>query len=213
MYYDYPLASEEIEQGDIFLDIPRVALTFSALSIVEEGRPNPVSLTWQEVVDNKKDVAAILGVASVPAIVATQSCDAQRRQQITLCEIVKLPQISAFAEYEGWALTTRVKQLIRHNKEMPGIFVLSPDEKIGFFDRMAVDFSSTIRVGREDLKDFIAKRKARLKKFACEHFREKLAHFFHRYAWNEWYVLNKDEIGKYGGYSDLKAEQLYDYQK
>ena len=88
----------------------------------------------------------------------------------------------------------RATELVHQNRKMPGIFILSPDEKIGFSGRMVVYLSSTIRVYREDLKNFIAKRKGRLKKFACEHFREKLSHFFHRYAWDEWYVLNKEEV-------------------
>ena len=102
MYYEYPPSSDEIGQGDIFLDIPRVGFSFSELAVLEEGRENPVSLTWEEIVDNKKDVAAVLGIDSVPAIVATQSCDAQRKEHITLCEIVELSGIRAFEKYETW---------------------------------------------------------------------------------------------------------------
>jgi len=213
MYYDYPPSSDEIGQGDIFLDIPRVGFSFSELAVLEEGRQNPVSLTWEEIVDTKRDVAAILGIDSVPAIVATQSCDAQRKEHITLCEIVKLPEIGTFEKCETWSQKRRAKELVRQNREMPGIFILSPDEKIGFSGRMVVDFSSTIRVYREDLKNFIAKRKGRLKKFACEHFREKLSHFFHRYAWDEWYVLDKEEVDAHPRYSTVESGRLYDHQK
>jgi len=214
MYYDYPPSSDEIEQGDIFLDIPRVAFSFSELlSIVEEGKDKPVSISWEEILDKKKDVAAILGIDSVPAIVATQSCDAQRKERITLCEIVALPEIEAFEKYERWSPQQRAKELVHQNREMPGIFILSPDEKMGFSGRMAVDFSSTIRVYREDLKNFTAKRKGRLKEFACEHFREKLSHFFHRYACDERYILNKEEVNAHPRYSKVESARLYDHQK
>lgn len=213
MYYEYPPSSDEIGQGDIFLDIPRVGFSFSELTVLEEGRQNPVSLTWEEIVDDKKDVAAVLGIDSVPAIVATQSCDAQRKEHITLCEIVKMPEIKTFENYETWSPKKRATELVHQNRKMPGIFILSPDEKIGFSGRMVVDLSSTIRVYREDLKNFIAKRKGRLKKFACEHFREKLSHFFHRYAWDEWYVLNKEEVDAHPRYSSVESGRLYDHQK
>ena len=214
MYYDYPPSSDEIKQGDIFLDIPRVAFSFSELlSIVEEGKDKPVSISWEEILDKKKNVAAILGVDSVPAIVASQSCDAQSKEHITLCEIVELTEIRAFNNYEGWMSKRRAEQLVEQNRKMPGIFILSPDEQVGFSRRMAVDFSRTIGVYREDLKNFTAKRKGRLKKFACEHFREKLSHFFHRYAWDEWYILSKEELNAHSDYSKLESARLYDHQK
>jgi len=78
---------------------------------------------------------------------------------------------------------------------------------------MVVDFTNTIGVQREALENFLANRKGRLNKIACEHFREKLSHFFHRYAWNEWYILNKEEIGSHKEYFNYKPERLYDWQK
>ena len=86
MIYDFPSSSDPIKQGDIFINIPCVAFDFSdELSVLEKGN-RPVSLTWEEIVNEKKDVAVILGIDSVPAIVATQTCDAQRKGHITLCQ-------------------------------------------------------------------------------------------------------------------------------
>lgn len=73
--------------------------------------------------------------------------------------------------------------------------------------------TSTIRVPREGLEKFKAYRSGRLNATAYEHFREKLSHFFHRYALNEWYILSKEEIAQHKRYSALPPEQLYDYQK
>lgn len=215
MFYEFPTPSEMIKQGDIFINIPYVAFSFSKeLSILDlEKGEKPTSITWEEIVDNKQDVAAILGINSVPAIVATQTCDVQRKDYITLCEIVELSKIPAFEKHETELTKTIAKKLIRHNREMPGIFYLPSDENIGFSTRMAVNFSSTIRLFREDLQKFTANRKGRLNKTGYEHFREKLSHFFHRYAWDEWYILNKEEIDTHERYSKLKVNQRYDYQK
>ena len=40
-------------------------------------------------------------------------------------------------------------------------------------------------------------RVGRLKDMANEHFREKLASFFRRYAYNAWYPLTKEEFEAY----------------
>lgn len=213
MFYDFPPSSDQIKQGDIFMNIPCVAFDFSSeFSVLEKG-DKPVILTWEEIVNDKKDVAAILGIDSVPAIVATQTCDAQSKEYITLCQIVELSEIDAFKEYEKKPTNTLVKDLIKRNREMPGIFYLPLDSNVGFSKKMAVVFANTIRVRREGLEKFVTNRKGRLNKMACEHFREKLSHFFHRYAWNEWYILNKEEIAAHKMYSTLPSEQLYNHQK
>ncbi len=108
---------------------------------------------------------------------------------------------------------SRNKALVTENRKRPGVFFLASDERIGFSKKMAVDFTNTIGVQREGLEKFLANRKGRLNKIACEHFREKLSHFFHRYAWNEWYILNKEEIASHKEYSTYSPERLYDWQK
>ena len=213
MFYEFPHSSDPIQQGDIFMNIPYVAFdSWDKLSILEEGE-KPVNLTWEEIVNDKKDVVAILGIVPVPAIVATQTCDAQRKEHITLCQIVELSEVPAFKSYSEKSIRTLVGEIVTQNRKMPGTFYLASDEDIGFSKKMAVVFADTIRVQREGLEKFLANRKGRLNKIACEHFREKLSHFFHRYAWNEWYILTKEEIAVHKEYSPYPPERLYGWQK
>ena len=213
MIYEFPPSSNPIKQGDIFMNIPRVEFEFSNNVSVLEPDNKTISISWEEIALSKKDVAAILGITSVPAIVATQHCDAQRREYLTLCEIIEITEIKAFENLEKKTLRSIAKDLVKSNRDMPGIFYLPPSKEIGFPNRMVVNFSSTIRLYRKDLEKFITNRKGRLNDAGYEHFREKLSHFFHRYAWTEWYILNKEEILAHGDYSDLKPDQLYEYQK
>lgn len=213
MIYTFPTLSDPIKQGDIFVDIPCIQFEPGKLYILEQEQDKISSISWDELVFEKKDVAAVLGVSLVPAIVASQNCDTQRKDYITLCEIIKITKVKAFENIEEKTLRNVAKDLVKHNREKPEIFYLPPEDKMGFDDRMIVNFSNTIRLYREDLEKFIENRKGRLNDVAYEHFREKLSHFFHRYAWNDWYILNKEELTKHGDYSSLKPNQLYPYQK
>jgi len=40
-------------------------------------------------------------------------------------------------------------------------------------------------------------RRGRLNDMADEHFRERIADFFRRYPYDEWYALNQDELAVY----------------
>jgi len=94
-------------------------------------------------------------------------------------------------------------------------FYLPPDPTIGFMDRMAVDFLSTLRVSRGDLENARHLRRGRLNTVADEHFRERLAEFFRRYPYNEWYAFNKQEFEAYRTGHPQEQELIvpYDYQQ
>ncbi|MFC1676017.1 hypothetical protein ACFL3G_03010 [Planctomycetota bacterium] len=214
MLYDFPPFSDDIiKQGDIFLNIPHVQFEFSdGLSVLGEDAID--NIPWKELVSKKEesDVAVVLGVTSVPAIVITQTCDAQRKEYITLCEIEELSSIGGFKS-SPQTLKSEVRNLISQNKKKPDFFYLPSDKNIGFTDRMAVNFSNTIRLLREDLESLLENRKARLNEITYDYFREKLSDFFRRYAFNEWFMLKKDEVEHYKGYSDLRPKDFYDWQK
>jgi len=218
VFYAFPLPSEEIKQGDIFMNIPCVELgPLDELLISEEGAPpdKMTNLPWHEVIHSSEEgaTAALVGIYPVPAIVITQSCDAARKDYITLCEIIELSEIKAFCDYKTKSLKNLAQDLVDHNRKMPEIFYLPPDSDVGFTDKMVAVFSNTIRVPREELERLKNNRKGRLNDVAYEHFREKLAHFFHRYAFNEWYILSKKELEAHKRYQSLDSGLRYDHQK
>ena len=71
------------------------------------------------------------------------------------------------------------------------------DAAFGLGARSAVDFRVVLPVPRLDLESMRDLRIARLNQVAREHFREALSHFFRRYAFNEWYPLNREEFNAY----------------
>ena len=63
---------------------------------------------------------------------------------------------------------------------------------------MAADFQSVLHISRAYLEQNVAAlRLARLNQIADEHFRERLAEYFRRYPYDEWYPLDKAESEEY----------------
>jgi hypothetical protein len=62
---------------------------------------------------------------------------------------------------------------------------------------MAVDFSSIYQIKREVLTQLLQKRKCKLGEIPLEHFRSKISDYFKRFAYDGWYVLDKDEFQLY----------------
>lgn len=213
MIYDFPATSEQIRQGDIFVDVPRVEFDLSGdLSVLEENMAIS-SVSWEELVREKKDVAAVLGITLVPAVVATQSCDTQRSEYITLCEIIELTDLGPFKQYSEMRTKSRVSALVKNERKMHNYFYLPPDNIIGFEVPKAILFPHTMRLARNVLEAIKENRKGRLNETAFEHFREKFSNYYRRYAFNEWYMLNKDELKEYEHFSELTSNQLYPWHK
>ena len=142
-------------------------------------------------------VKAILAVRPVKAIVISQDCDISRSQDISLCEIREFILVERKAKdtktAKGW-----VSILSQHARLNLKWFYLPPDEKVGFSSKMAVDFTVTLRVPRLELEGFRVFRKGRLNSIADEHFRERLAEFFRRYPYDEWYPdFDEAELAEY----------------
>lgn len=213
MIYDFPGIEDPIKQGDIFRGIPRVEVELSeGLSVsTETGDIN--TIPWEEIIANKEQaIAAIFGVSPVTAIVVSQTCDANRDPYVTLCEIVEISEID-----KGFATDKQpkalVKEIINKNVNKPNLFYLPPDPKMAFVAKMGVDFSKTLRVSRNDIENLKKNRCGRLKQVPYDHFREKLSYFFHRYAFSEWYPLNKDEIQYYEHIDTLKETDFFGWQR
>jgi hypothetical protein len=130
--------------------------------------------------------------------VATQDCDALRGRDITLCEIESFRAVEKKCQNtnspKGWK--NIITQHARINLKW---FYLPPDPRLGFTDKMAVDFAVTLRVPRTELEQVRHLRRGRLNPIADEHFRERIGEFFRRYPYDEWYPLDPEELRVYQG--------------
>jgi len=212
MIYEFPESNEPIRQGDIFVGIPKAEIELSqGLAIINEDQ-NIETVPWIEVATNEQPVTVVLGMQPVTAIVLTQDCDARRATDITLCEIRDFFDIE-----RGVSRETTPKKLIpkivSQSKVNLKWFYLPPDGGIGFSERMAVDLLMTLRIARDDLQSLISLRRGRLNTVAGDHFRERIAYFFRRYAYDEWYPFGKDEIEYYPNRLALDPSDLFPWQR
>ncbi len=196
LIFDRTDVAAPIRQGDLFFGLPRVELSLDSMQVIGTDS-QATSQSWKELIDAGVDeVACVVGVKRVDAIVISQDCDNVRSRDITLCEI------RPFADVEGIARDTKaskswvsvITQQARLNLKW---FYLPPDADMGMTAKLAVDFQSTLRLPRVDLESLRSLRRGRLNGVADEHFRERLSEFFRRYPYDEWYPLNKDELDAY----------------
>jgi len=129
-------------------------------------------------------------------MVITQNCDARRSDFLSLCQIdpylLVTGQANAPKGPKQWqSLLTRTARI------NPRFFYLPASSQFGIMDRLAVDLRVILTVPREDLEALKDFRMARLNQTASEHLRESLAHFFRRYAYDEWYPLTSEEFEAY----------------
>jgi hypothetical protein len=185
MIYEIPDQSSPIRQGDIFIRIPIVELPTEELVIIGED-DNPQTLDWEEFASANQKVAAILAVRPTIGIVGTQECDALRAPDITLFEIRPFREVERKSK-ETTKPSKWVPIITQHARVNQKWFYLPADEKIGFSEKMGVDFLTPIRVPRAVLTSQINLRVGRLNEVARQHFRERIAEFFRRYAYDEWY--------------------------
>lgn len=186
-------------------------MSLATISIIN-ARNETEAVAWDAIRTDVEPISAIVGLRSVLAIVITQDCDTIRAPDISLCEIK--PLSSVIKQTQPNTPQKWVKFLTFHAVQNLKWFYLPPDAGIGFNERMAVDFLSTLRVAREDLEASKHLRRGRLNNIADEHFRERLAEFFRRYPYNEWYPFKKEE---FEAYRDDRAGEAalispYDYQ-
>lgn len=194
MIYDFPDYSEPIRQGDIFVSLPRIDISLNKVLVCGENGERLAK--WAEIAQTGEPVNIIVPVRPVAAIVATQDCDAVHGRDITLCEIREFKEVERKGKDTTSAKSWKniITQHARINQKW---FYLPPSSKIGFTEKMAVDFMVTMRVPRAELEDLRDLRKGRLNEVADEHFRERIGEFFRRYPYDEWYPLDQEELGAY----------------
>ena len=203
MIYEFPATDAPIRQGDIFVGLPRVEISLLRLTVVDDN--GAVDTQWTEVVETGEPVAAILPVRPVTAIVATQDCDNAHAQDITLCEIRDFREVELKSKNTE-ATKSWVSILTQQARLNLKWFYLPPCAQMEFGGKCAVDFTVTIRIQRTDLEAMRHLRKGRLIPLADEHFRERIAEFFRRYPYDEWYPLDIEEFAVYRrNYPDAKA--------
>jgi hypothetical protein len=197
--YEFPPQESPIRQGDIFVGLPRVEVSLDRIPVVADisnEQPEVEVASWTEIASIGDPVKAILPVRPVSAIVISQDCDTIHSQDISLCEIRDFRAVEGIArqtkDAKGW-----ISILTQHARLNLKWFYLPPDERLGFDDKMAVDFTVTLRVARVELEAFRGSRKGRLNPVADEHFRERLGEFFRRYPYDEWYPLDHAEFREY----------------
>ena len=194
MIYEFPDASVQIRQGDIFVGLPRVDMSLNNVLIFSETGERIAK--WKEIASKGDPVNIIVPVRPVTAIVASQDCDALRSRDITLCEIRSFKDVER--KSKDATAPKKLKNLItQHARINQKWFYLPIDDRMGFSEKMAVDFMVTLRVPRAELEELLDLRKGRLNQLAEEHFRERIGEFFRRYPYDEWYPLDQDELKAY----------------
>lgn len=202
MIYEFPDQDEPIRQGDIFVGIPRFDFAMKRIAVVVEDHPEETS--WESVAKEGRPVTTIVQARPVTAIVISQNCDALRAPDINLCEVRNFREIERKSKNtktpKSWMRI--ITQQARLNQKW---FYLPADEKVGFTEKMGADFMVTIRVPRVDLESLRHLRKGCLNEVAKAHFRERIAEFYRRYPYDEWYPLNEEEMEVYKrDYPDAK---------
>lgn len=195
MIYSYPDLASPIRQGDIFVGLPRIDISLAGVVVLKDNDEH-VEMPWEDIALSGEPVTAAIALRPVAAIVANQDCDTLHGRDVTLCEIRPFRDVERSAK-DISAPAKWVKMLTQHARINLKWFYLPPDTQLGFADKMAVDFMVTLRVARADLERLRHFPKARLNDVADEHFRERIAEFFRRYPYDEWYPLNQEELVQY----------------
>jgi len=213
MIYVYPSKDEPICQGDIFKCIPRIDVSLENRGYIKDGEA--IQASWTDLVEQESlyNIEAVVSMRPVYAIVITQDCDAVRIDDIALCEVKDFKQVYPHIERMKETPKKWVGVITKKARVNLGWFYLPVDSKIGFRDKMGVDFPTVIRIGRLDLEKMKEKyRIARLNEVSLAHFRERVAEFFRRYPYDEWYPLTREELE---AYRKEKPEPIepYDWQK
>lgn len=207
MIYESVPAGEPIRQGDILGPVPVPIADLGELHLMmEEG---VMRASWDEV-GFQDHMVLVLPVESLLGIVATQDCDTLRTPFLSLFVV------GSFRSVTKLSLPTKPKKWVslitKQSREGASWFYLPPDDKIGFGDRMAIDFDRVFQVQREFVEQHALRlRKGRLNEEAYQHFRECVAQYYRRYPYNEWYPLNKEEFQAYD--ADKGPVSPYDWQK
>lgn len=207
MIYEYPDESQPLRQGDIFYPLPMTLIDLDKLVIVSEEKLEENN--WKSIQKQQKSVVSI-PVKPVWGVIASQDCDVSRAPLVSLFEIGKLEDVTRLT------LPTSPKRwlnlITQHSRLNAKWFYLPSDDRIGFSERMAISFETVFQIPRSNLEKYVSElRRGRLNAIAIEHYRESIAYYFRRYAYDEWYSLTKEEFDKYN--EEKGPVEPFDWQK
>lgn len=223
MIYEYPSPTDSIRQGDIFRSLPLIRYSPQRLLLISpEGTPEdtPTIEVNFATISDQKSVSVVVTVEPALGIVITQDCDADRTNDIAFF------QIGTFTDITGLMPTTStnpekqsnwwIDAITRKSRGEEGAkwFYLPLDPRMGFTERIAIDFQSIFQVDRHFLHENLPTlRVGRLNDIADEHFREKIAQYFRRYPYNEWYPLSPEEFKHYTRDATRRDTPPYTWQE
>jgi hypothetical protein len=188
---DDPLAQGDIFDNLIFFNIGSEKVS-QAVTDGDDVRIKELEL-GSYVPDGSNTIKNIIvdGIIS-KGIIISQNCDAFRTKYISFCQIKPLKEIDN--EYNQTKKT--IDYLTRKYRCKEKYFYL-PMANFTEEEKMAVDFSRIYQIERTSLEKMKEKRLIRLGEFPMSHFRKKLSNYFERFAYDEWYVLDKSEFDTY----------------
>ncbi|MFI7585928.1 hypothetical protein ACIB24_02495 [Spongisporangium articulatum] len=209
MIYEPVDPGEPVRQGDIFVGVPRVEVSLGDLAIFSDAGIEHAD--WQSL--GQDEVQAVVTLRSVNAIVTSQDCDATRANDISFCEIRPFHDV----EGDGNAQTDTPKKWVRlitqQARKNQKWFYLPPDPGFKIEERSAADLRVVLSIELEDILRMIPTRRVgRLNEVAASHFRERIAEFYRRYPYDEWYPLNREEFEHYSARMD-PAPEAFPWQR
>ncbi|BCJ53392.1 hypothetical protein Asp14428_48670 [Actinoplanes sp. NBRC 14428] len=198
MIYESLDPSDPVRQGDIFLRIPRIDVNLSRLLAISPSS-GPAIGSWSEFEKTDEPITIAATVRPVIGVVISQDCDASRSEDISFCEVRPFGLVDGKAKgFSTLKAKARQSILTTHARINQKWFYMPPDASYGIPEPMAVDFRIPIRVLRENVEGMRRNnRVGRLNEVAYAHFRERIAEFFKRYPYDEWYALAPDELAEY----------------
>jgi len=219
MIFQTVQSDEPIRQGDVFVNLPRCDISLAQLFVLKPSATDSFQAhrqSWQQALNESGSgvgaINASVSIVPVNAIVVSQDCDVARSESISFCEIVQLTDVleeaKKFTEPKHWA------SFVKRHSDNPKWLYLPAWRENGLKERSAIDFCSVFQLSAIDASSIIDCRVGRLNEYAFQHFREKVANFFRRYAVDRWYSLTKEELAAYT--ASLKGEEAappFDWQK
>jgi len=195
---------EPLYQGDIFTRVP-----LPEFSILEE-LPTPATgaIRWHDYASGSTmdPIPVVVELRPVTAMIISQDCEVARDEgSATMALVDRFSVIHRGLKGASNPNTTQ-KHITRLSRVNLQWFYLPADTAIGFSEKMATDFQTTIRLDVADVMSLRKWRIAGLNDYAREHLRHRISYFFLRYPVDEWYALDREEMEAYRKDGHAEAE-------